>query len=62
MLILLAVAAIIMSSVTVAAARDALRKAQRKLYLYTWQIRQLIPSVLSAPRGSGSTSPPSASS
>jgi hypothetical protein len=42
-LTLIAVAAIITSSATVAAARDALRKAQRQLYLYTWHLREVLP-------------------
>lgn len=45
-----AIAAVITSSATVAGARDALRTAQRKLYLYTWHLRELLPD---AARGGG---------
>ena len=45
-----AIAAVITSSATVSGARDALRTAQRKLYLYTWHLRELLPD---SARGGG---------
>jgi len=46
-----ALATILTSTVAVSRIRDSLTDAERKLYLYAWQIRQLVPSVLAGSPG-----------
>ncbi|MFH2006926.1 MAG: serine/threonine-protein kinase [bacterium] len=52
-----ALATILTTAISVSRIRDSLSEAERKLYLYAWQIRQLVPTVLSVPRGGAAPRP-----